>query len=209
MTDPGKFKAIGLPIMLIVTYALTVLMTHQRLIRAFHASRAELGTFALFLGSMTASLLSMLLYFSAAWPYALICTLLCYLTALIIGSSDRAQHSRVLFGAVAIWFALLIGIPSNVSAGIISTAAHDSCNAYYGEKSDAMCKEGWLDFVEILATGLISVTFLTLMNLMASAVDSSAQAEPSYHAVDDNPRDFAPQGRGQVPATPKGEYQPM
>jgi hypothetical protein len=185
MSDNGSFKAIGMPIMLIVTYLLAIASTHQRLIRAFHQSRAELQTFILFLGSLAASLGSMFLYFSAGWAYGLICTLLCYLTAMMIGSPDRAKQASILFFAVAGWFAILIGQPTAVSNGVIDTVAKDSCNRFYGDKADSMCKDGWLNFVEIVATCLISVTFLMLLNLMASAVEVHT-GDGAYQAVGDN-----------------------
>ena len=203
--------------MLIVTYILAIVMTHQRLIRAFHQSRAELATFILFLGSMAASLGSMFLYFSAAWAYGLICTLLCYLTALMIGAPDRAKQAKLLFFAVAAWFAILIGQPNAVSNGVINTVAKAQCDTFYGEKSDAMCKDGWLSFVEIVATALISVTFLMLLNLMASAVENAA-GEATYQSVGENAAGFGagayhgngPEGPPSSAPTPKNaEYQSM
>ena len=216
--DSGKFKAAGLPILLIVNFALAVVMTHQRLIRAFHQSRAELATFILFLSSLGAALASMFLYFSAAWAYGRICTLLCYLTAVMIGAPDRGKQARVLFFAVAAWFAILIGQPSQVSPGIIDTVAKGRCEAFYGDKADAMCKDGWLNFVEIVATCLISVTFLMLLNLMASAVESGdAQyqsvggAEPGFGAGTYHGHGPAvEEGHGSAAPTPKNaEYQSM
>jgi hypothetical protein len=188
MSDAGKFKAIGMPIMLVVTYFVAILVTHKSFIRAFHHSRGELINFAMFIGAVAASVLSMFLYFSASWAYGLITTVMCYLFALVIASPNRGQQSRTLFYALAVWFAILIGIPTQWSMGVIESAARNNCVAFYGSKADAMCKEGWLDFVEIVAMVLIAITFLTLLTLMTAAVENegpASSASPRYTPVGD------------------------
>ena len=192
-SDDGNFKAIGMPILLIVTFMLSIAITHQSLRRAFYQSRSNLLNFLVFIGSLVASLVSIFLYFSAAWAYGMICTVMCYLFALVISSPERAKHGRLLFGSVAAWFAFLIGIPSGISAGVLTSCSNTACQAFYLSKADSMCKEGWLDFVEIVAICLVSVTFLTLLTLMAAALEGDRPGEASYSAVGE-----APQPRGDI-----------
>lgn len=207
--DNGHFKAYGMPIMLICTYTVSLLLSHKALMRAFHTSRGNTINFAIFLGSIGSSIASMLLYFSPAWAYGLVCTAVCYMFALVIGSSaggTNARFVKMMFGVVAVWFALLVGIPDAASRGIVAALSHSNCQSFYGDEADSMCHDGWLNFLQVIAMVLVSVNFLTLLTLMNAAFEATDPAHAQYVTLVD-PADAQHQQTSAVPSV-GGPYSP-
>jgi heme/copper-type cytochrome/quinol oxidase subunit 4 len=171
-----NFNAGGVPIFLIVTFILAVIVTRNEVWIAFRASRtAGLASTLLFMGSVCSAFLSCFLYLTAAWGYGLVCTIFCYVFALIVTSPEaQTTLGKPLMLAQAVWFLMLIGVPSTLSAGVISTI-RNQCITFYGEQQDKMCRTGWLAFCEIVAMFLISVVFLSLLTLLAKAITIARQ----------------------------------
>jgi hypothetical protein len=168
-----EFKAIGLPLLMILTFAGSIALNRQGFARAFQQSKYNTRHFALWLGAFVSALLSMFLYFTAAWAYGLVCTLVCYMFTLMCGTpSLMDKHSKAVAGAVAVWFATLVGVPAFLGKGAIGVVTGD-CDVWFGTVSGTMCKKGWLAFAEIVVTVLVAVTFLSMMTLMGNAAEGA------------------------------------
>ena len=193
-----NFKAIGMPIILIATFAVAIAVTQASLRTAFKHSKQHRSYMALFVGALTCTALSFFLYFTAAWAYGLVCTLVTYLFALVANTpaskakpEHHARQTRLLFVVVAVWFALLIGIPATLTDGGVIHAISARCAAWYGVKAHAMCKAGWLAFAEIVAMVLIASTFLAMLTLMAAAFSSSSDTGAAWQFDHDEDADGA------------------
>ena len=171
-----EFKAIGMPLIMIATFAAAIAVNHHGFIRAFQQSKYNLRHFALWLGAFASALLSMFLYFTSAWAYGLVCTLVCYLFTLLCGTpSLMDKHAKSITAAVAIWFATLVGVPSFMGKGAVAVVSQD-CEAWFGTVAKEMCVKGWLAWGEIVVMILIAVTFLSLMTLMGNAAEGSSES---------------------------------
>ena len=146
MTDSSdNFKAIGMPIMLIVTFVLALAITHKSFLRAFRQSSGNIGYFLMFAGCVLSSIASMFLYFSAAWAYGMMCTVVSYMFALIVASPDLKNHAKTMFYVVGVWFALLTGIPSQLSNGVISATSKTQCDNFYNTRRKQIVRVGAAD----------------------------------------------------------------
>ena len=118
------------------------------------------------------ALVSCSLYLTAAWAYGVVCTIVCYVFALVATSPESLQSfGKPLLAIQSLWLAVLLGIPQPLGVGVIDTVTLQ-CNKFYGQKADTMCKSGWLAFNEIVAMGLISVVFLSQLLLVAKAIEA-------------------------------------
>uniref|UniRef100_A0A7S1MTI8 Uncharacterized protein n=1 Tax=Neobodo designis TaxID=312471 RepID=A0A7S1MTI8_NEODS len=174
MTDHSdNFKAGGIPVFLIVTVLLSIVASRSELLSSFRAARGSgLGTTALFIGAVFSTLASCTLYFTAAWAYGVVCTIVCYVFALVATSPESLQSfGKPLLAIQSLWLAVLLGIPEPLGIGVIETVTQ-KCNNFYGSQAEKMCKSGWLAFNEIVAMGLISVVFLSQLLLVAKAIEA-------------------------------------
>ena len=200
-TAADGFKAWGLPIFLMCTLALAVALTHKQLRHAQSASALQRSLQGLFWSAVATSLMSVPLYFTAAWAYGLVSTIICYAIALLCSASSVQRYGKHLLGFQAVWFAMLIGLPSAIGHGIIADIT-TQCQGWYGSASGLMCASGWLTIAQLIAIIVIGLNFLALLTILASAL-TDGSAEGGYEEVKDG-GDIAPPGYAGAPG---GEYQ--
>lgn len=174
MTDHSdNFKAGGIPAFLMVTFFIAVVATRNELLAAMRSARTNgAGSLVMFVGTVLSAVMSMSLYFTAAWAYGLICTIVCFVFAVVATSPASVEAFwRPLLVIQSLWLAVLIGVPEPLGVGVISTVSNN-CDSFYNSQRDKMCKSGWLAFNEIVAMLLISVVFLCQLTLVAKGVDA-------------------------------------
>lgn len=167
-----KYKAGGLPITLLATIAFAVFLTWKQLRDAQQASRLDMTHFFLFHGGLVATCLSLFLYFTPAWAFGLVCTLVCYLITLFTTASALNHNALTLNAVLVIWLFMLIGLPPRVTTGVFDVLSNPYCKGFYDTVSDTMCKEGWLTFAELIAGIMVGMTFLAVILTLASAVEA-------------------------------------
>ena len=191
VSHSDNFNAGGIPFFLIVTLIVAVVTSRAEIFAAFRAARVGgLGPTILFFSTALSAVLSISLYFTAAWAYGLVCTIICYVFALVSSSPESlALLGRPLLIVQGLWLAVLVGVPDALGVGVIGTVT-SKCDTFYGEQKEHMCKTGWLAFNEIVAMYLISVVFLTLLTLVGKAIEAarngsmeSKMAEPPTPSV--------------------------
>jgi hypothetical protein len=197
MTDHSdNFKAGGIPVFLIVTLILAVIGSRNELLSSFRAARISgLGTVVLFFGSIFSALASASLYFTAAWAYGVVCTIVCFVFALVASSTESlASFGKPLLALQSVWLAVLLGIPQTLfGIGVIDTVTLQ-CDKFYGSQADKMCKSGWLAVNEIIGMGLISVVFLSQLLLVAKAIEAHRSPQ-----MDGSPARVGGGGGGNAP----------
>ena len=169
MSADDNFKAWGLPVFLVLMLVLSVALTHKQLRAAHAAIQTERSHAGLFWAALVATLMSMFLYFTAAWSYGVVSSFSCYAIALLCASRGMENFGRHLVGFQALWFGILIGQPSLLSRGVIFDITN-SCAAWYVSEQSTMCKSGWLTFASIMAGLIIGLNFLILITTLASAL---------------------------------------
>lgn len=209
--ESDNFKAIGLPIMLIITMVLTIVVTRVIFWKAFLHAKNDLNLAIIFFGGLVCALLSVFLFPTAAWAFGVVNTLLAYMYALVCVPGGVEKFAQRLFALSAAWFLLLVGVPNQVSLGVIATIT-SVCDAWFGSKKEDMCKEGWLTLTEIVAMVMVSTNFFIMLTLMAVAFQGELVGIPSlkrgggFRNIDDGVRVGGADEAGlPPPPTPQGE----
>ncbi|EAN85257.1 hypothetical protein TcYC6_0114700 [Trypanosoma cruzi] len=162
-----RMNGIGMPILFLVML-LCILMKSRRILRAaFTVSCADTATCICFFASLINMLLSVFLFFTTAFNYGLVSTVLAYCMVFVATSGPLELHARWFLSLYMVWFLLLVGFPTGWGRGIIGATNSDDCVAFYSTYASTMCADGWLTFVKILACLNISITMLSLMLLIA------------------------------------------
>lgn len=171
-SDQDKMKGIGMPIIFISFFIVAILLNHKQLMTAWQNSSTSPDVAWVFRASLLCALFSIFFYVSAAWAYGIISTILAYFLACISTSSLMQQHGKSAGGLFFLWFLILIGVPSLLSSGLVSTVSF-KCTSFYGSYSNKMCKDGWQTFLLIVATVQIALTFLCVLSVMAASAGTS------------------------------------
>lgn len=175
--EGDKMKGIGMPIMFIAVFIVVVGVAHKHLMNAFQASRSDpMGVGFTFFASLISALMSIFLYFSPAYGYGLVSTVLAVYGALACGGAGLRTVARPMMLANAAWFCVLVGIPNFWSSGIIGATSPTTCDSFYASYSGTMCLGGWVVFVQIISCVQIGLTMLSLFSLMNLALEASSSA---------------------------------
>ena len=169
--DDQKMKGIGLPVIFILFFIVAGLVSRNQLMAAFRNTNPD--SVWVFRASLLCATFSIFFYLSHAWAYGIVSTVIAYGIAIATNSNLIQTHGKYIATVLFMWFLILIGIPSSVSVGIINAVNLSACNSFYGDFSDSMCKDGWLTFLLILSTVQISITFLSMLAVMAGAMGAS------------------------------------
>jgi len=199
-----NMKGIGMPIIFICVYAIAVFLSHKQLVAAFQASRGDVTLMMIFSSSLLSSAMSLLLFFSPAFSYGLIQTVLAVFTASVCTGVGLQKYAHQMMVLSTAWFLCLVGLPSFWSPGIISAVSTTNCNSFYGTFSATMCPQGWVIVVEIIACVLISTNFLSLLAIVSAAMTSggSGDKDAEYAAVGGHDS-----GNAVAPSGQMGHYQ--
>ncbi|ORC92543.1 uncharacterized protein TM35_000032960, partial [Trypanosoma theileri] len=114
-----QMNGIGMPILYLAFLLCIALVTRNRLIDAFYASRGDTATFMCFSAALANMALSVFLYFSTAYNYGLVTTVLAYSMAFLKVNGPRELHSRWLLAVYLAWFLFLLGFPTAWGPGIM------------------------------------------------------------------------------------------
>jgi hypothetical protein len=164
------FKAVGFPILLLVVFFVAVIATQAQLRTAQANASAARSQKGLFWSAITCALLSIFLYFTSAWSYALVSTILCYALAILCSGEVGIQRFGKTLGIIQlIWFGMLIGQPQVLGSGIMADLTV-GCATYYGSAAATMCLSEWLVFAGIIAGVVVGLNFLALLTLMGMAL---------------------------------------
>eukprot|EP00758_Cryptobia_borreli_P016761 Tbor_TRINITY_DN6136_c1_g3::TRINITY_DN6136_c1_g3_i2::g.21646::m.21646 len=186
-----KMKTIGIPIVFTSYLVLSVLLTHKQLISAFKNSNKNYDVVWVFRASMVCALFSVFFYASAAWNYGIVSTVIAYGLACATTGNIMQIYGKYIAAFLTAWFLVLIGVPSSISPGIVNVLNEDRCMRWYDTNYPEfnMCNSGWLTFLLILATVQISITFLSVLTVLAasmgSSVSESLQGIRGYNANTD------------------------
>lgn len=171
-TDQDKMKGIGMPIIFISFFAVAVLLNYKQLMTAWMSASTSADIAWVFRASLLCAFFSIFFYVSASWAYGLISTILAYFLACISTPELMQQYGKhaaiVFFG----WFLVLLGIPGQLSKGLITTTS-TGCDTFYNTYKSNMCKDGWQTFLLIVATVQIALTFLCVLCIMAASAGTS------------------------------------
>eukprot|EP00388_Colpodella_angusta_P041097 GDKK01052216.1.p1 GENE.GDKK01052216.1~~GDKK01052216.1.p1 ORF type:complete len:224 (-),score=46.47 GDKK01052216.1:231-902(-) len=170
-TDQDKMKGIGLPIIFIAFFLIAIALNYKQLLNAWQSASGTSDVAWVFRASCLCALFSIFFYISSAWAYGLVSTILAYFLVCISTPQMMqlyGKHAAVIF---SIWFLILLGIPSQLSTGLIN--ATTNCQTFYGSYADKMCVDGWQTFLLIIATVQISLTFLCVLCILAASAGTS------------------------------------
>lgn len=162
MSASDKFRAYGNPVMLIVALVLVLIFAWREELNFLKRALTSLPKFALGVGSVLVLLMSIMLFFTPAWPYALLMSLLAFTNIWLLGKEKHV--SRTGFAPiilVVMWLSVLVGQMGGV--GLVDSLSYNKCLTYYITESKTMCKEGWRTFTQILAMVMIGANFLIAM----------------------------------------------
>ena len=176
MSASDNFKAYGLPIFLLVILGVTTFLNHKKLTQA-SKTNIEVSAAWLLRFSILNVILSIFLFFTAAWALALLSAIICYVIALSVGTGNLRPQSEMLLKIQGLYFCILVGEPDflNKSTGsIFSRISGTVCFAFYADASDHMCASGWLTFAEIIAGVVVGLNFVSLMIITSFAAAHSA-----------------------------------
>lgn len=160
-----KYKAIGMPMFFLITVGIAAAITWRVIIHAHQRVAHDMGQKIIFMASLVSAVLSIFLYFTAAWAYGLVATCICYFVALAMA---RPSLQRPLLIVLGLWFACVCGIPATIfGSGIISATSTTACKTFYLTYSDKMCAHGWLAFAEIVSTVIIAITLISFLSVLS------------------------------------------
>ncbi|ORC92542.1 uncharacterized protein TM35_000032950 [Trypanosoma theileri] len=170
-----KMNGIGMPILFILVLFSTIFATRNMLKKAVVSSFQDTMKLLTFVTALASITLSISLYFSTAFNYGLVTTVLGFSMIFLNSSLRIKQFMTPLLIVYLAWFLVLVGIPSYLNQGIITATNSINCLTFYGSFASTMCNDGWLTFVKIIASVIVSVTLLSVL-LLASEVFGSAQS---------------------------------
>jgi len=164
-------KGIGMPIVFMALMLVAGFVAKDHFINAAKAVQGDRDQMWVFGIAVLNALFSIIFYWTPAWNYGLVSTVLAFGTA-VVCSRKSTNLSVVIMGVNLIWFLTLVGIPDGVSAGLIKSVDMQSCNAWYKTYNTKMCHEAWVVIVLILATVQVGLTLLGLLTVVAAGVAS-------------------------------------
>eukprot|EP01012_Entosiphon_sulcatum_P010177 TRINITY_DN1588_c0_g1_i1.p1 TRINITY_DN1588_c0_g1~~TRINITY_DN1588_c0_g1_i1.p1 ORF type:complete len:176 (+),score=30.12 TRINITY_DN1588_c0_g1_i1:34-561(+) len=160
------FKVIGLPLFLILsTFYIFWLVWRLRASLGLQISNLGLHRSVVLYGSFLAILLSIFLFYTAAWAYAVVNIIVSLVV--ITGMCADAIGPKYLGALLATHTLLLIGLPAIIGPGIWTQIA--GCSTWYNTYADTLCTDGWLTFSEFAASLVIvqnvanTFTFLSML----------------------------------------------
>jgi hypothetical protein len=165
-------KAIALPIFFIVTLLVAVFITRKTLADAFPRAKSELRFGILFFGGLINACASIFLFPTAGWQYGIVSALFAYMFALSCAPGIMEKRARVIFYATASWYAIMLGIPSQWSSGIVASISN--CNKWFKVKTD-MCSDSFVSFAVFCAICQLIVFFFMLLVLMSFSFDQEIE----------------------------------
>jgi hypothetical protein len=196
-----QMKGIGMPILFMFTLGVAAFFSRSQLMEAVSAARGDVNVGMNLLVSLVTIIMSIFFYFTPAYGYGLVSTVLAYVN--IVGLSRSSAYATQNGIVQFVWFCILIGIPDNVSGGIIKAISND-CSTFYPQYSTVMCKSGWLVFVSILACAQIGITLTSLLAVINQA--AATPANGTYSPVRGSDAPEAPLRQNEY-APPQSEYQ--
>ncbi|KEG09183.1 hypothetical protein DQ04_05661050 [Trypanosoma grayi] len=164
-----KMNGIGMPILFIITLFATLFATRHLVAKAVRYAYSDTVTMLCFSAALTNMALSIFLYFTTAFNYGLVTTVLAYCVAFMNSNENFKQHMPHLLAVHLVWFLVLVGIPSSLNHGIINATNTGDCVAFYATFASTMCVEGWLTFIKIVACIITCFTLFSVL-LLASEV---------------------------------------
>jgi hypothetical protein len=165
-------KAIALPILFIIALLVAVFITRKTLADAFPKAKSELRFGILFFGGLINVVAAVFLFPTAGWQYGIVSALFAYCFALACAPGTMERRGRALFYATASWYAIMLGIPSKWSSGIVSSISN--CKKWFPVKTD-MCSDSFISFAVFCAICQLIVFFFMLLVLMSFAFDQEIE----------------------------------
>ncbi|KEG09181.1 hypothetical protein DQ04_05661030 [Trypanosoma grayi] len=164
---PDVMNGIGMPILFIVMIMLMLVVSRARLLEAYRVSRNDTATCICFVVALINMLISVFLYFSTAYNYGLVTTVLAYCMAFLTENGSYGLNAKWLLAVYLVWFLFLLGFPSAWGPGIIIATNNNSCVAFYSTFASTMCNDGWLTFIKFVACIVVSLTLLSVLLIIA------------------------------------------
>jgi hypothetical protein len=190
-TDADGFRAIGLPMLLMGVLGCICFLFYN-LTREWALQWSRLGPIRsfVFYSSVLQGLLSLLMFFSAAWNYAMVNMFVSLFVILALLMKDAQVTKYGFWALLALNIILLAGTPcASMSTGILS-AIRDGCFVWYQTYSDTMCVTGWLAALQFFATLTIAAQFANAFVFATFLLDTSslttgiAARDGQYETID-------------------------
>jgi hypothetical protein len=158
--DADGFRAIGLPMLLIVVLGFIMYLFYQ-LTRDFALQWTKLGMVHGFvlLSSVVQTVLSLFMFFSAAWNYALVNMFVSCFVILAVLMKDPKVTRYTFYALIFLNIVLLAGLPTQGMPAGILVMIRDGCTTWYNTYQDTMCVTGWLTALQFFATLTIAAQF--------------------------------------------------
>ena len=169
-TEVDNTKAAAIPVFFMLALVLAVFITRESLRVGFVAAKSNLRLGILYFGGVACAVASVFLFPTSGWAYGIVSALFAYVFALICAPGMLEKFAHTMFAATAAWFAVLLGIPSFWSSGIIFSVTNN-CNLWFPNKQQDMCKPSWITWVTIIALCIVIANFFILLVLMSFAFD--------------------------------------
>ncbi|RNF19359.1 uncharacterized protein Tco025E_04170 [Trypanosoma conorhini] len=183
-----KMNGVGMPLLFLAMLLCILLTTRKRLTAAFIASDADRAMRICFYAALANMALSVFLFFTTAFNYGLVSTVLAYCVAFLTSAGSLESHAKWFLSVYMMWFFFVLGFPTGWGAGIIRATNSGDCVAFYGTYASTMCVDGWLTFVKVVACLLISLTMLSLLLLIASVAGIGGELLRAAASDGDNVR---------------------
>jgi hypothetical protein len=169
--EQARFIAYGVPIILTVTLFLQLVLSSKRVAHVGSSARNTVGCAIMYYVSLLIVFLSFFLFWTSAWPYAVVASLFA-LAAAGLGTMGVARHPKSSFIFAALWVAALIGLTFLMTPGKGALF----CHGYYAhaETLDTMCKPEWVLFVDIVAVVVLGASGAVLMAVLSEALAATA-----------------------------------
>lgn len=160
MTSVDSFKAIGVPIMLFVILLVGIVLTFATWMSQIKRRKENTATQWLLVGcTVLLILVSVPLYVTSVWPFALMQSVLSYLMLnMLLYPKKLSRHGILVTFMTLAW--LLVFVGAAASPGALTSNSGLNCMAYYGTKGLSMCKSGWITITNILIQVIAALIFL-------------------------------------------------
>ncbi|RNF19361.1 uncharacterized protein Tco025E_04172 [Trypanosoma conorhini] len=167
-----KMNGVGMPLLFLSVMAVTIFMTRPLLQVAVTLALTDTTSCLCLVAALANMALSVFLFFTTAFNYGLVSTVLAYCVVFLNGRESFRHYLVHLLAIYLLWFLVLVGVPAELNHGIIRATNSGDCVAFYGTYASTMCVDGWLAFVKVVACFVLGFTLLSLLLLVTEVLGS-------------------------------------
>eukprot|EP01006_Ploeotia_vitrea_P055469 TRINITY_DN67997_c8_g1_i1.p1 TRINITY_DN67997_c8_g1~~TRINITY_DN67997_c8_g1_i1.p1 ORF type:complete len:289 (+),score=38.29 TRINITY_DN67997_c8_g1_i1:126-869(+) len=173
------YRVVGLPIFLFFG-SMYIALLFVSVVRNMNINLGGLGLMRgiSLLFTVFQLFLSVFLFFSAAWAFAMVNFLVSFVVIVAVLTNDK-QLNKWTFFILGLDVLYLIGIFPNWHIGIFDTVVNSGCCTWYGGWGDKMCKEGWLAALEVFISFIFGAHLVNMFTFFAFFCENSLNLAPT------------------------------